>query len=91
VYCIWLDEARQREQLSLAHATWAIAAAKAGAKPHEIGEWTDPADLMGEAEDDAGPARDRDPAGRAAQIRAFLAASGMGDAAPAETPPGQEG
>lgn len=82
MYCIWLDDARQREQLALAHATWATAAAQAGAKRHEIGDWTDPADLMDDAAGGPGDAaRARDPAARAAQISAFLAASGMtGDA-----------
>jgi hypothetical protein len=81
VYVIWLDEARHREQLALAFATWAITAAKAGAKRHEIGEWTDPADLMDDAEDDTASAsrRERDPAARAAQIRAFLAGAGAAD------------
>jgi hypothetical protein len=80
VYCIWLDEARARQALELAHATWATAALKAGAKKHEVGTWEDPADQLDGAEDTS-TGRETDPAARAAQIRAFLTASGhAGDA-----------
>lgn len=58
--------------LELAHATYAATAAAAGARPRDIGEFTDPADLLAD-QGDAG--RDADPVGRAAQVRAFLAAS----------------
>lgn len=90
MYCIWLDDARQREQLALAHAAWAVAAARAGAKRHEIGDWTDPADLLADDDDQAGTGRARDPATRAAQIGAFLAGAGQA-AETATTTPREEG
>jgi hypothetical protein len=81
VYCIWLDEARARAALELAHAGYAAAAAGAGAKGREIAGWEDPADVLAGAEPEAAP-RPRDPAERAAQVRAFLAATGdAGEAA----------
>ena len=84
MYCVWLDEARARLALELAHAGYAAALGAAGAKPHEIPEFTDPADEWADAADDT-PARATDPAERAAQVRAFLAAAG--DAGEAVTTP----
>jgi hypothetical protein len=74
VYVIWLDEARARMALELAHAGYAATTGAAGAKPHEIPEHTDPADEFAGAGEP--PARSADPAERAAQVRAFLAAAG---------------
>ena len=83
MYCVWLDEARARSALSLAHAAYAAAAAAAGARPHQVGEWEDPADVLAGTGPDA-PARAKDPAERAAQVAAFLAAAGdAGEAQPA--------
>ena len=67
---IWLDEARARAALDLAHAAWQATARSAGAKGALPG-WEDPADRLAAA----APA-ERDPAGRAAQIAAFIAATG---------------
>ena len=75
MYVIWLDEARARQALELAHAAYAATLAAAGAKPHEIPDFTDPADEWAGAGDDT-PDRAADPAERAAQVRAFLAAAG---------------
>lgn len=59
--------------LELAHAGYAATIGAAGAKPHEIPEHTDPADEFDGADE---PRRAADPAERAAQVRAFLAAAG---------------
>jgi hypothetical protein len=81
VYCIWLDEARARAALELAHAGYAAAAAGAGVQSRDIPDWEDPADVMAGAADAATP-RAADPAERAAQVRAFLAVTGdAGEAA----------
>ena len=86
MYCIWLDEARARAGLELAHAGYAASAAGAGAKGREIPDWEDPADVLAAVEPDAAP-RSRDPAERAAQVRAFLAVTGdAGEAEPAPAP-----
>ena len=78
MYCIWLDEARARQALELAHAGYAAAAAAGGAKARDIPDWADPADALAEPEP---AARAADPAARAEQVRAFLAAAGdAGDA-----------
>lgn len=80
---IWLDEARARAALELAHATYAAAAVGAGAKGRDIPGWEDPADVFsGESEPDTAM-RARDPQERAEQIRAFLAATGDAGDGPA--------
>lgn len=85
MYCVWLDEARARQALELAHAGYAATLGSAGAKPHEIPDFTDPADEFAGADD--APERAADPAERAAQVRAFLAAAGdAGEATPAPAP-----
>jgi hypothetical protein len=50
----------------------------AGAESREIAEWEDPADVLAGVEPDApdAPDRARDPAERAAQVRAFIAVTG---------------
>jgi hypothetical protein len=73
VYVIWLDEARQRAALELAHMTYQVAAVRAGAKRHDLPDWEDPADLF---DAPPPPSRARDPQERAGQIAAFLAAAG---------------
>lgn len=78
MYVVWLDEARAREQLKAARALYDVMAVQAGAKAHELPDWEDPADIF--ADQEAGEAtaatRARDPAVRAAQIEAFIAATG---------------
>jgi hypothetical protein len=78
VYVIWLDDARARAQLAAIRNLYEVQAVKAGAKPHELPDWEDPADALAGAGDSAGaaPSRARDPAARAAQIAAFVAATG---------------
>lgn len=83
MYCVWLDEARARAALVLAHAGYAAAASGAGAKARDIPGWEDPADALAGAGQDS-PGRAADPAERAAQVRAFLAAAGdAGETQPA--------
>lgn len=60
--------------LELAHATWTATAIGAGAKARDLPEHEDPADTFSD-DDDNGAMREQDPAGRAAQVRAFLAAT----------------
>jgi len=77
VYSVWLDEARDRMRLEIAHGTFTAAALAAGAKRSALPDYTDPADQLADA---STPPPDRDPETRAAQITAFIAATG-GDTA----------
>lgn len=74
MYVIWLDDARQRAALELAHMTYQVGALRAGAKSHQLGEWEDPADAFDEPPP---PSRARDPQQRAEQIAEFLAVAGQ--------------
>jgi hypothetical protein len=73
VYVCWLDDTRARAALILAHATANASAAAAGAKRSSLPGWADPADEFAAAgEKAARPAA----GGRAAEIAAFVAATG---------------
>lgn len=75
MYCIWLDEARAREQLAAARAVHDLIALGNGAREHELPDWEDPADAWAAAGPGEG-SRTADPAARAAQVQAFVAAAG---------------
>ena len=77
MYVIWLDEARAREQLKATRAVHDVIASMAGVKAHKLPDWEDPADVFADQEEQGqGATRARDPAARAAQIEAFIAATG---------------
>jgi hypothetical protein len=77
VYVIWLDEARARKQLAATRAVHDMIAVQAGAKEHQLPDWEDPADVFADQQQEGeGAVRARDPAERAAQIQAFIAATG---------------